>query len=90
MSRDPEDTIGRIAHAFDPRGWKRRSLVAASLLLPIVLGVTVLQRAIVADSTAEWTLVALHGAAVAVILPVLLRVAWRDWSAAQAEMGVPE
>ena len=38
-----------------------------------------LQRAIVADSGVEWTLVVLHGAAVVVIVPLLLRVAWRDW-----------
>ena len=79
MSRDPEETIGRIAHAFDPSGWQKRSLVVASVLLPIVLAVTVLQRAIVADSGVEWTLVVLHGAAVVVIVPLLLRVAWRDW-----------
>lgn len=90
MSRDPEETIGRIAHAFDPSGWKRRSLVVASIVLPIVLGITVLQRALVADSTTEWVITALHGAAVVVIVPVLLRIAWRDWHAAQAEIGVPE
>ena len=84
MSRDPEETIGRIAHAFDPSGWQKRTLVVASVLLPIVLAVTVLQRAIVADSGAEWTLVVLHGAAVVVIVPLLLRVAWRDWRTAQA------
>lgn len=83
MSRDPEETIGRIAHAFDPSGWKRRSLVIASVVLPFVLAITVLQRAIVADSGAEWLLVGLHGVAVAVIVPLLLRIAWRDWNAAQ-------
>ncbi len=90
MSRDPEETISRIAHAFDPSGWKRRSLVIASVLLPVILGVTVLQRALVADSTTEWVITALHGTAVVVIVPVLLRIAWRDWNAAQAEIGVPE
>ena len=90
MSRDPEETISRIAHAFDPSGWKRRSLVVASIVLPVVLGITVLQRAIVADSTTEWVITALHGAAVVVIVPVLLRIAWRDWRAAQTEIGVPE
>ncbi|MEM9467274.1 MAG: hypothetical protein AAGA90_18010 [Actinomycetota bacterium] len=87
---DPEQTIGRIAHAFDPSGWRKRSLVVASIVLPIVLGVTVVQRAIVADSTTEWVITALHAAAVVVIVPVLLRIAWRDWRAAQAEIGVPE
>lgn len=79
MARDPEVTIGRIAHAFDPSGWKRRSLVIASVVLPIVLGVTVLQRALVADSTAEWIITAVHGVLVVVIVPFLLRHAWRDW-----------
>ena len=83
MSRDPEETISKIAHAFDPSGWQKRSLVIASALLPIVLGVTVLQRALVADSLAEWVLVALHGLAVAVVVPLLLRIAWRDWRAAR-------
>jgi len=90
VSGDPEQTIERIAHAFDPSGWKKRSLVVASALLPVVLGVTVVQRAIVADSTAEWVLVALHGVAVAVIVPLLLRRTWREWRLAQAEIGVPE
>ena len=90
MSRDPEETISTIAHAFDPSGWQKRSLVIASVLLPIVLGVTVLQRALVADSAAEWVLVTLHGAAVVAVVPFLLRIAWRDWRAAQAEIGVPE
>ena len=90
VSRDPEETIAQIAHAFDPSSWKKRSLVIASVTLPFVLGVTVLQRAIVADSTAEWIITALHGAVVAVVVPVLLRIAWRDWNAAQAERGVPE
>ncbi|MGB1506991.1 MAG: hypothetical protein ACPHIC_03470 [Acidimicrobiales bacterium] len=90
MSGDPEHAIGRIAHALDCSQWKKRSLVIASVLLPVVLAVTVVQRALVADSTAEWGLVLLHGAGVAVIVPVLLRVAWRDWRAAQTEIGVPE
>ena len=90
MSRDPEETISRIAHAFDPSGWKKRSLAVASIALPFVLGITVLQRAIVADSTTEWVITTLHGAAVVVVVPVLLRIGWRDWRAAQAEMGVPE
>ncbi len=90
MSRDPEETIRAVAHAFDPSRWQKRSLVIASALLPVVLGVTVLQRALVADSAAEWALVALHGATVVVIVPLLLRLAWRDWRGAQAEIGVPE
>ncbi|MEM9204027.1 MAG: hypothetical protein AAGC53_20495 [Actinomycetota bacterium] len=83
MSTDPDVTINRIAHAFDPRGWKKRSLVLASIALPFVLGITVLQRAIVADSTTEWAITTLHGLAVVVIVPLLLRIAWRDWRAAQ-------
>ena len=85
MSRDPEETIGRIAHAFDPSGWQRRSLVIASVLLPVVLGITVLQRAIVADSTAEWVITTVHGLAVVFVVPFLLRTAWRDWNAAQPD-----
>lgn len=84
MSRDPEDTIARLAHAFDPSGWKRPSLMIASVLLPVVLAMTVLQRAIVADSTVEWVLVGLHGTAVVAIVPILLRLAWRDWHAARS------
>ena len=38
-----------------------------SIVLPIVLGITVVQRALVADSTTEWVITALHGAAVVVI-----------------------
>lgn len=90
MSGDPEQTIERIAHAFDPSGWKRRSLVVASVLLPLVLTITVVQRAIVADAAAEWVLVGLHGMAVVVLVPLLLRRTWREWRKAQAEIGVPE
>lgn len=93
VSRDAEETISRIAHAFDPSAWKKRSLVIASVALPFVLAITVVQRAIVADSTTEWTVTALHGSAAAVVVPILLRIAWRDWNAAQpdqAEIGVPE
>ena len=84
MSRDPEDTIARIAHAFDPSGWKKRNLVIASIALPFVLGITVVQRAIVADSTTEWVITTVHGTAVVLVVPWLLRVGWRDWNAAQA------
>ena len=89
MSGDPERTIERIAHAFDPAGWSRRSLVAASVALPVVLGVTVGQRALVADSPAEWVLTGIHGALVVIGVPLLLRRVWRE-RRDQAEMGVPE
>jgi hypothetical protein len=55
-----------------------------------VLGVTVVQRVLVADSTTEWALVFFHAAGVVVIVPLLLRIAWRDWRATQTEIGVPE
>ena len=83
MRRAPEQTIDRLAHAFDPSGWKKRNLIVASVAFPFVLAVTVLQRALVADSPAEWVLVALHGLAVAVVVPLLLRIAWRDWRIAR-------
>ena len=82
MSRDPEQTIDRLAHAFDPSGWKKRNLVIASVLFPVVLAVTVLQRALVSDNTGEWTITAIHGAIVVVIVPLLLRYTWREWRAA--------
>lgn len=90
MSRDTEQAIGWIAHAFDCSGWQKRSLVIASVLLPVVLGVTVVQRVLVADSTTEWALVFFHAAGVVVIVPLLLRIAWRDWRATQTKIGVPE
>ncbi|MEO0491900.1 MAG: hypothetical protein AAF081_00640 [Actinomycetota bacterium] len=82
MSQEPEQTIDRLAHAFDPSGWKRRNLVIASVAFPVVLAVTVLQRALVSDNTAEWTITAVHGLICAVIVPLLLRYTWREWRAA--------
>ncbi|MEM8707093.1 MAG: hypothetical protein AAGE98_11600 [Actinomycetota bacterium] len=82
MSREPEDTIDRLAHAFDPSGWKKRNLLIASVLFPVVLAVTVLQRALVSDNTAEWTITGVHAAICVVIVPMLLRHAWREWNAA--------
>ena len=38
MSRDPAQTIDRLAHAFDPSGWKKRNLVLASVALITVVG----------------------------------------------------
>ena len=89
MSSDRARTIERLAHAFDPVQWSRRSLVVASVALPIVLGTTVVQRAIVADSAAEWVITAVHGVLVAIAVPLLLRRVWRERDG-QAPMGVPE
>lgn len=82
MSRDPEQTIDRLAHAFDPSGWKKRNLIIASVAFPFVLAVTVLQRALVSDNAAEWTITAVHGLISVVIVPLLLRYTWREWRAA--------
>ena len=85
MSRDPEQTIDRLAHAFDPSGWKKRNLVIASVAFPLVLAVTVLQRALVSDNPAEWTITGIHAAICVVIVPLLLRYTWREWRAANPD-----
>ena len=82
MSRDPEQTIDRLAHAFDPSGWNKRNLIIASVAFPLVLAVTVLQRALVSDNAGEWTITAIHAAICVVIVPLLLRYTWREWRAA--------
>lgn len=83
MSRDVESTIDRLAHAFTPAEWKRRSLVIASVVFVIVAALTVVQRALVADSTTGWVITGVHGAIVAIGVPSLIRYAWRDWTRAQ-------
>ncbi|MEZ5243745.1 MAG: hypothetical protein R2707_01510 [Acidimicrobiales bacterium] len=98
MSRDgdpqqrAEQTIDRIAHAFSPAEWKGRSLVIAIAVFATVAAVTVVQRALFADSTMGWIFTAVHGAIVVVGVPVLSVRAVRDWRAAQADQpsGVPE
>jgi hypothetical protein len=85
MSRDPAQTIDRLAHAFDPSGWKKRNLVLASVAFPSVLAVTVLQRALVADSSAAWAITTVHGLICVVLVPLLLRSTWRSWRVANPE-----
>ena len=83
MSRDVESTIDRIAKAFDPSSWKRSSLVVVSVVFAVVAALTVVQRALVADSTVGWVITAINGAIVVVGVPLLIRRGWRDWEAAQ-------
>jgi hypothetical protein len=87
MSRDSAQTIDRLAHAFDPSGWKKRNLMLASVAFPIVLAVTVLQRALVADSTAAWAITAIHGLICVVLVPLLLRSTWRSWRASNPQQS---
>ncbi len=87
MSRDPAQTIDRLAHAFDPSGWKKRNLMLASVAFPSVLAVTVLQRALVADSTAAWAITAIHGLICVVLVPRLLRSTWRSWRASNPQQS---
>ena len=85
MSRDPAQTIDRLAHAFDPSGWKKRNLVLASVAFPSVLAVTVLQRVLVAESSAAWAITAVHGLICVVLVLLLLRSTWRSWRVANPE-----
>ena len=87
MSRDPAQTIDRLAHAFDPSGWKKRNLMLASVAFPSVLAVTVLQRALVADSTAAWAITAIHGLICVVLVLLLLRSTWRSWRASNPQQS---
>ncbi|MDW3217842.1 MAG: hypothetical protein R8F63_04450 [Acidimicrobiales bacterium] len=84
MSRDVETTIERLAHAFDPSSWKRRSLLVVSVVFALVATLTVVQRALVADSTTGWIITAVHGVIVVIAVPLLVRHAWREWANAQA------
>lgn len=83
MSRDAEQTIDRIAHAFNPAEWKKRSLVIVSVIFVLVAALTVVQRALVADSATGWTITAIHALIVVIAVPLLLRRSWRDWRSAQ-------
>lgn len=91
MSRDrdaqrtAEQTIDRIAHAFTPAEWKGRSLAIAIVVLITVATLTVVQRALLADSATGWVFTAVHGAIVVVAVPALSIRAVRDWRAAQPD-----
>ena len=87
---DPDRLLEGIAHAFDPAGWKGRSLALGLVVFALVLGLTVVQRALVAESTAGWVMTGIHGAIVAVIVPALSWRTVREWRARQAPSGVPE
>ena len=76
---DPERTIDRVAHALTPAEWSGPSLAAGIVVLAAVLAVTVLQRALVAESTTEWAITAVHGLIVAAIVPVLSIRTVRQW-----------
>ena len=84
MSRDAEATVDRIAHAFSPAEWKRSWLVIVSVVFAVVAGLTVLQRALVANSATGWAITAIHGAIVVLGVPLLLRHTWREWANARA------
>lgn len=92
MSPGPEPTIERIAHALTPWEWSGRALAVGIAALSVVGIVTVVQRALVADSAAEWAITGVHAAVVAVVVPVLAVRSVRRWRARrdQAPMGVPE
>jgi hypothetical protein len=87
-----ERTIDRIAHAFSPVEWEWRSLVVAIVVFATVAAITIVQRALFADSVMGWVFTAVHGAIVVVGVPALSIRAVRDWRAARADQprGVPE
>ena len=90
---EPSDTdrlLERLAHAFDPAGWKGSSLVIGLVVFAVVLTLTVVQRALVAESTAGWVMTGIHGAIVAAIVPALSIRTVREWRSRQASSGVPE
>ncbi len=83
VSGDPDRIINQIAHAFNPAEWRGWSLAIAIVVFAAVLSVTVIQRALVADTTSEWVLTGIHGVIVAAIIPLLAIRAVGDWRAAQ-------
>ena len=89
MSRDgdpqqrAEHTIDRIAHAFSPVEWKGRSLVIAIVVFVTVASLTVVQRALLADSATGWVVTSIHGAIVVVVVPLLTIRTVREWRAAR-------
>ncbi len=83
MSRDPEKTIDRLAHALTPAEWKGRNLAIGIIALALVLTVTVVQRALVADTTTEWVVTSVHAGIAAILAPVLSMRAVSDWRRAR-------
>ncbi len=93
MSRDgdaqarAEQTIDRIAHAFNPVEWKGRSLAIAIVVFVLVASLTVVQRALLADSAMGWVFTAVHAAIVLAVVPLLTIRTVREWRAARALAG---
>jgi hypothetical protein len=92
---DTDRVLERVAHALDPAGWKGPSVAVGLVVFAGVLALTVVQRALVADSTTAWILTALHGAVVVVVVPALSWRTVREWRARrarpdQAPSGAPE
>jgi len=95
MSRSDEPPaaariVDRLAHAFSPAEWSRRSLVVASIVFVVVATTTVVQRALVARGAVGWAITVAHALIVAIVVPLLIVRAGREWRAAQASMDVPE
>jgi len=85
---DPGDqsrNIERLAHALTPAEWSGPALGVGIVVLATVLGVTVLQRALVSDSATEWAITIVHGLIVAAIVPLLSVRAVREWRARRPE-----
>ncbi len=74
-----ERTIERLAHALTPAEWSGTSLAVGIVVLATVLTVTVVQRAMVADSTVEWVITSIHGLIVVAIVPLLSVRAVSQW-----------
>ncbi len=93
MSPAAERTIGQIAHALTPWEWTGRTLAVVIVALVLFAGLTVVQRALVADSALAWAITGLHATVAAVIVPVLSIRAVRRWRSERADQlptGVPE
>ena len=76
-------TLERLAHAFTPAQWTGRGLVVAIIVFAAVGAITVVQRALVADSTVGWVVTGVHGLVVAIVVPVLSVRAVREWRRAR-------
>ena len=79
MSPAAEPTIERIARALTPWEWSGRALAIGIGALVVVTVITVVQRALVADTTTEWIVTGVHAGVVAVIVPLLSVRAVRRW-----------
>ena len=84
MSPATERTIERIAHALTPWEWSGRALAIGIGALVLVTSITVLQRALVADTATEWIVTGVHALVVAVVVPLLSVRAVRRWRRLQS------